>query len=101
LFTDFVHPCVHRQFGIELDDVTTEKQIVRKEHHKQAEESPAEDEEVSLFVLLWHGCHTTHSLPVQIIYKIDIPANRYDMLCLEVRFSRFNLRCWRLSLNTL
>ncbi len=32
------------QFGIELDDVTTEKQIIRKEHHKQAEEV-GEDEE--------------------------------------------------------
>lgn len=23
------------------------------------------------------------ALPLQVIYKIDIPANRYDMLCLE------------------
>lgn len=34
------------------------------------------------------GFQTTHALPVthsycQVIYKIDIPANRYDMLCLE------------------
>ncbi|PNY07083.1 putative phenylalanine-tRNA ligase beta subunit-like protein, partial [Trifolium pratense] len=48
-------------FGIELDDVTTEKAIVRKEKH--LEEEADEDEEV--------------------IYKIDIPANRYDLLCLE------------------
>ena len=34
------------QFGIELDDVTTEKQIARKEHHKQ-DEGVGEDEEVS------------------------------------------------------
>ena len=26
-------------------------------------------------------CHAV----AQIIYKIDIPANRYDMLCVEVR----------------
>ena len=32
------------QFGIELDDVTTEKQIIRKEHHK-ADEGVGEDEE--------------------------------------------------------
>jgi hypothetical protein len=32
------------QFGIELDDVTTEKQILRKEHHK-ADEGVGEDEE--------------------------------------------------------
>ncbi len=33
------------QFGIELDDVTTEKQILRKEHQK-ADEAAGEDEEV-------------------------------------------------------
>ncbi|RDY10186.1 Phenylalanine--tRNA ligase beta subunit, cytoplasmic, partial [Mucuna pruriens] len=49
-------------FGIELDDVTTEKAIVRKEKHLEEEEAD-EDEEV--------------------IYKIEIPANRYDLLCLE------------------
>ncbi|KAK7265058.1 hypothetical protein RJT34_32674 [Clitoria ternatea] len=49
-------------FGIELDDVTTEKAIVRKEKHLE-EEDPDEDEEV--------------------IYKIEVPANRYDLLCLE------------------
>lgn len=50
------------QFGIELDDVTTEKAIIRKEKHLEEEET-LEDEEV--------------------IYKIDIPANRCDLLCLE------------------
>nr|XP_025616736.1 phenylalanine--tRNA ligase beta subunit, cytoplasmic isoform X1 [Arachis hypogaea] len=50
-------------FGIELDDVTTEKAIVRKERHLEAEEDADEDEEV--------------------IYKIEVPANRYDLLCLE------------------
>ncbi|XP_043699622.1 phenylalanine--tRNA ligase beta subunit, cytoplasmic isoform X1 [Telopea speciosissima] len=48
-------------FGIELDDVTTEKAIIRKEKH--LEEGATEDEEV--------------------IYKIEVPANRYDLLCLE------------------
>ncbi|XP_057805023.1 phenylalanine--tRNA ligase beta subunit, cytoplasmic isoform X2 [Salvia miltiorrhiza] len=50
------------RFGIELDDVTTEKAIIRKEKHLE-EEEPSEDEEV--------------------IYKIEVPANRYDLLCLE------------------
>ncbi|KAL1564804.1 phenylalanine--tRNA ligase [Salvia divinorum] len=50
------------QFGIELDDVTTEKAIIRKEKHLE-EEEPSDDEEV--------------------IYKIEVPANRYDLLCLE------------------
>ncbi|KAI3460664.1 hypothetical protein Pfo_017327 [Paulownia fortunei] len=50
------------KFGIELDDVTTEKAIIRKEKHLE-EEEPSENEEV--------------------IYKIEVPANRYDLLCLE------------------
>ncbi|KAH7432713.1 hypothetical protein KP509_07G036000 [Ceratopteris richardii] len=49
------------EFGIELDDVTTEKAIIRKEKHINEE---VEDDE-------------------EIIYKIEIPANRYDLLCLE------------------
>ncbi|KAK6921108.1 tRNA synthetase, B5-domain [Dillenia turbinata] len=50
------------EFGIELDDVTTEKAMIRKEQHLE-EDEPSEDEEV--------------------IYKIEVPANRYDLLCLE------------------
>ncbi|KAB1212813.1 putative phenylalanine--tRNA ligase beta subunit [Morella rubra] len=50
------------RFGIELDDVTTEKAIIRKEKHLD-EEEVGDDEEV--------------------IYKIEVPANRYDLLCLE------------------
>ncbi|KAK8569417.1 hypothetical protein V6N13_046474 [Hibiscus sabdariffa] len=49
-------------FGIELDDVTTEKAIISKEKHLEEEKPTAEDE---------------------IIYKIEVPANRYDLLCLE------------------
>ncbi|PQP95541.1 phenylalanine--tRNA ligase beta subunit cytoplasmic-like [Prunus yedoensis var. nudiflora] len=49
-------------FGIELDDVTTEKAIIRKEKHLD-DDAVDEDEEV--------------------IYKIEVPANRYDLLCLE------------------
>ncbi|KAL9263670.1 Phenylalanine--tRNA ligase beta subunit, cytoplasmic-like protein, partial [Drosera capensis] len=50
------------RFGIELDDITTEKAIVRKEKHLEVEESSEAEE---------------------IIYKIEVPANRYDLLCLE------------------
>ena len=50
------------RFGIELDDVTTEKAIILKEKHLE-EEQPSVDDEV--------------------IYKIEVPANRYDLLCLE------------------
>ncbi|KAJ0768792.1 putative phenylalanine--tRNA ligase [Helianthus annuus] len=51
------------EFGIELDDVTTEKAIIRKEKHLKEEDEIGGDEEI--------------------IYKIDVPANRYDLLCLE------------------
>ncbi|OQV18281.1 Phenylalanine--tRNA ligase beta subunit [Hypsibius exemplaris] len=47
------------QYGLELDEVTTEKQLAIKEH---------ED---------------TKNATEQVIYKIEIPANRYDLLCLE------------------
>lgn len=50
------------EYGIELDDVTTESQMLRKEHGIK-DNDMVEDEEV--------------------IYRVDIPANRYDMLCLE------------------
>ncbi|KAL0910781.1 hypothetical protein M5K25_018866 [Dendrobium thyrsiflorum] len=51
------------EFGIELDDVTTEKEIIRKEKHLEAEVGGEDDQEV--------------------IYKIEVAANRYDLLCLE------------------
>ncbi|XP_022766428.1 phenylalanine--tRNA ligase beta subunit, cytoplasmic isoform X2 [Durio zibethinus] len=49
-------------FGIELDDVTTEKAIILKERHLEDDNSSLDDE---------------------VIYKIEVPANRYDLLCLE------------------
>lgn len=49
------------EFGLELDEVTTEKQMIAKE--QGSEQSSGASEEV--------------------IYRIDIPANRYDLLCLE------------------
>ncbi|XP_074275042.1 phenylalanine--tRNA ligase beta subunit, cytoplasmic [Silene latifolia] len=50
------------RFGIELDDITTEKAIIRKEKHLDDDVS-TDDEEI--------------------IYKIEVSANRYDLLCLE------------------
>ncbi|KAL5232213.1 hypothetical protein ABZP36_030989 [Zizania latifolia] len=51
------------EFGIELDDVTTEKAIIRKEKHLDDNGEVDGDDEV--------------------IYKIEVAANRYDLLCLE------------------
>ena len=49
------------EFGIELDDVTSEQEMVSKE---QVDADVGE-------------------LDDTVIYKIDIPANRYDLLCME------------------
>mmetsp|Transcript_9805 Transcript_9805/g.16096 ORF Transcript_9805/g.16096 Transcript_9805/m.16096 type:complete len:594 (-) Transcript_9805:539-2320(-) len=62
-FTDDQFTDLCFQFGIELDDVTTEEAMRRKERG----DTPAES--------------TKHSSDV--IYKIEVPANRYDLLCVE------------------
>ncbi|CAM6091997.1 unnamed protein product [Calypogeia fissa] len=62
-FTDVTFDELCFDFGIELDDVTTEEKIIRKEKHLAEEPAAAGNEEI--------------------IYKIDVPANRYDLLCLE------------------
>ncbi|KAK6627846.1 hypothetical protein RUM44_010325 [Polyplax serrata] len=50
------------QFGLELDEITSEKQMILKEQGSSQGAQTASEE---------------------IIYRIDIPANRYDLLCLE------------------
>ncbi|CAL7934787.1 unnamed protein product [Xylocopa violacea] len=49
------------KFGLELDEVTTEKQMIAKEQ----------------------GLDRSAEISEEVVYKIDIPANRYDLLCLE------------------
>ncbi|CAH0389432.1 unnamed protein product [Bemisia tabaci] len=49
------------EFGLELDEVTSEKQMISKEQGKEQSSGASEE----------------------IIYRIDVPANRYDLLCLE------------------
>eukprot|EP00112_Aurelia_sp_Birch-Aquarium-sp1_P008923 Seg1997.6 transcript_id=Seg1997.6/GoldUCD/mRNA.D3Y31 product="Phenylalanine-tRNA ligase beta subunit" protein_id=Seg1997.6/GoldUCD/D3Y31 len=60
-FTDEEFDELCFDYGLELDEVTSEKQMISKE---QGEEKAAEASD-------------------EIIYKIDVPANRYDLLCLE------------------
>lgn len=48
-------------FGVELDEVTSEKEMVEKEK----------------------GDEAAKGLSEEVLYKIDVPANRYDILCLE------------------
>ncbi|XP_076897370.1 phenylalanine--tRNA ligase beta subunit, cytoplasmic-like [Bidens hawaiensis] len=62
------------EFGIELDDVTTEKAIIRKEKHLKEEDDDVGGDE-------------------EIIYKIDVPANRYDLLCLEGLVQSLRIFC--------
>uniref|UniRef100_A0A069DWA5 Phenylalanine--tRNA ligase beta subunit n=1 Tax=Panstrongylus megistus TaxID=65343 RepID=A0A069DWA5_9HEMI len=48
-------------FGLELDDVTSERQMIIKEQGANAVADGSDD----------------------VIYRIEVPANRYDLLCLE------------------
>ncbi|KAL4115911.1 hypothetical protein PRIC2_012916 [Phytophthora ramorum] len=61
-YTDEEFDVLCFEFGIELDDITSEKQL------KQREQGQTKD-------------HSAHSDAV--LYKIDVPANRYDLLCVE------------------
>ena len=56
---EFDHLCF--EFGVELDEITSEHQIRAKEQGEKAAEGASQ----------------------AIIYKIDVPANRYDLLCVE------------------
>eukprot|EP00931_Biecheleriopsis_adriatica_P023818 TRINITY_DN1496_c0_g1_i2.p1 TRINITY_DN1496_c0_g1~~TRINITY_DN1496_c0_g1_i2.p1 ORF type:complete len:630 (-),score=158.80 TRINITY_DN1496_c0_g1_i2:68-1957(-) len=49
------------EFGLELDDVTSAKEMAEKERGKEAAEG----------------------LSDRVIFKVDVPANRYDLLCIE------------------
>ncbi|CAG9773084.1 unnamed protein product [Ceutorhynchus assimilis] len=62
-YTDDEFQKVCFEFGLELDEVTTEKQMITKEQGDDSQLSQGASEDV--------------------IYRIDIPANRYDLLCLE------------------
>jgi len=53
-------------FGLELDEVTSEFEMASKERgEKKADEA------------------ALASLSKRVIFKVDVPANRYDLLCLE------------------
>jgi phenylalanyl-tRNA synthetase beta chain len=53
------------EFGVELDDICEEPVMHRKEKSEMAAGGPAQEEKI------------------ETVYKIDISANRYDLLCLE------------------
>uniref|UniRef100_H0X203 Phenylalanine--tRNA ligase beta subunit n=1 Tax=Otolemur garnettii TaxID=30611 RepID=H0X203_OTOGA len=49
------------EFGLELDEITSEKEIISKEQGNVKAQGASD----------------------VVLYKIDVPANRYDLLCLE------------------
>ncbi len=49
------------QFGLELDEVTSEKEMMTKEK----------------------GAEAAKNCDERVIWKVDIPANRHDLLCME------------------
>lgn len=55
------------EFGIELDEVTSERAMESKFLGNEADA----------------GATTADASSDDVIYKIDIPANRYDLLCME------------------
>jgi phenylalanyl-tRNA synthetase beta chain len=59
------------EYGIELDDVTSEREMVRKELGVSSSANSGQNNSA------------LEDVDDDVIYKIDIPANRYDMLCLE------------------
>lgn len=73
LFPPLAHHTAEEQFdelcfeyGIELDEVTTEETVRRKESGQHTADAAAAATGVE-----------------EVIYKIDVPANRYDLLCVE------------------
>lgn len=61
VYTDEEFDVLCFEFGIELDEITSEYQMQQKEQGAKAAKGASKD----------------------IIYKIDVPANRYDLLCVE------------------
>ena len=59
-FTDEEFDNLCFEFGIELDEVTSEKEMFQNEQKKEGEH-----------------------LSSEVLYKIEVAANRYDLLCLE------------------
>jgi phenylalanyl-tRNA synthetase beta chain len=62
------------QFGIELDEVTSEYQEAVKAGTATTASSSSSSSTTT---------NKSSSLSTAVIYKIDVPANRYDLLCVE------------------
>ena len=73
----FEHLCF--EFGIELDEITSLAEIRKKDRgNKEEEEEDGEQAQKK------DGATATAAEEDDaVVYKIDIPANRYDLLCME------------------
>ena len=66
IFHTMINPMIRQfdelcfEFGIELDGITSEKDMFEQEQKKSKE-----------------------GLSTEVLYKIEVPANRYDLLCVE------------------
>ncbi|CCW64698.1 unnamed protein product [Phytomonas sp. EM1] len=65
-YTDAQFEDICFQFGVELDDITSEEKMYLREHGKSLSAAGGEVE-----------------FSEEVIYKIDTPANRYDLLSAE------------------
>lgn len=72
---DFEKLCF--EFGIELDDVTSQKEMYLREHAKSGPAAAAATGAAGV------DKQKLDALSDEVIYKIDTPANRYDLLSAE------------------
>ncbi|CEL98513.1 unnamed protein product [Vitrella brassicaformis CCMP3155] len=65
-------------FGIELDEVTSAQELARKEKGDSAAGSEEQQQQNGDA-----GVNGAAGVADDVIYKIEVPANRYDLLCVE------------------
>lgn len=69
-------------FGIELDDVTTEREIATKQG-LTIDNASSSATAASATTANAAATTTTDAGQEETVYKIEVPANRYDLLCIE------------------
>jgi phenylalanyl-tRNA synthetase beta chain len=77
----FEHLCF--EFGIELDEITSLAEIRKKDRGNKGEEEEEEEEGKARADQKNDDQKNDEAGEDAVVYKIDIPANRYDLLCME------------------
>ena len=70
------------EFGIELDEITSEREEVVKQQQQQ-QTAGGSSSSSSSSSLSKKNQQALEALSTAVVYKIDVPANRYDLLCVE------------------